>query len=169
MIWTGIGSRQAPESMLEFARWCGYQINTKGDKLRSGGAKGMDTAFEIGFRSHGKYNGVLEIYRQKHHFINEGKMFYNPDMLVRATALAESTHPAWHACNQYARDLLGRNPFQLLGPSLNDSSDVILCWTIDGSDVGGTGNNIRLAKLRGIKMLNFWNEVDRDEAYNLLK
>jgi hypothetical protein len=128
----------------------------------------MDTAFEIGFKSYGKYNGILEVYRQKHYFINGEKVFYSPDMLSQAETLAEGTHPAWHACNQYAKDLLSRNPFQLLGPSLNDPSDVILCWTVNGSDMGGTGNNIRLAKLRGIKILNFWNEVDREEAYNLL-
>lgn len=47
-FYAGIGSREAPEDILTFMKWIGSKLYEKGYILRSGGAKGADTAFAMG-------------------------------------------------------------------------------------------------------------------------
>ncbi|CAN7781972.1 hypothetical protein LJR175_008182 [Variovorax sp. LjRoot175] len=57
---------------------------------------------------------------------------------------------------------LHANVHQLLGHSLDEPSDFVLCWTADGaqsaadvnSKTGGTGTAIRLASQRGVPVFN---------------
>ena len=51
---------------------------------------------------------------------------------------------------------------------LNTPSEFVICWTPDGSEgtttreTGGTGQAIRMAKKRGIKVMNLANQSTLD-------
>jgi len=47
-IYTGIGSRTAPESILRIIKKTGYILGSAGFTLRSGHAEGPDASFEAG-------------------------------------------------------------------------------------------------------------------------
>lgn len=119
-------------------------------------AKGADQAFEFGATLGG---GLVEIYLPWKGF--EGRQ----DGKIVAPAkdaleLAEYYHPNWKALKQGARKLMARNGYQVLGPNLYDSVDMVICWTPDGSvdgtgsKVGGTGQALRIADDYDIPVLN---------------
>jgi hypothetical protein len=127
MIIAGIGSRKAPVSALQLMRAAGGALAAAGHTGRSGGAAGCDTAFAEGFGSSG-----IEI-------------FTDADATPESIALAAKYHPAWDRCSDYAKRLHGRNCQILLGRSLTEPVDAILCWTPGGAVTGGTGQALRIA------------------------
>lgn len=148
--YAGIGSRETPNEILsimwEFARIMDFN----GWILRSGGAQGADTAFELGAKAGNTF--APEIYLPKHILENT---FGNAN---KALALAKEYHPAWNRVKQgYCQALLARDIYQVLGPDLNTPSKFIICWTrLDnlGNPLGGTGQAIRCALDHGIKVIN---------------
>jgi hypothetical protein len=150
VIWTGVGSRRAPESVrplfVNIARR--FAFGPIGWTLRSGGADGPDTWCEVETPVRQR-----EIYRPD-------------DVCDRALKIAASVHPAWDRCNEYARLLHGRNAYQVLGRSLDAPSRVLVCWTPDGETVGGTATAIRLAELHEVETINLgwpWMTAERVE------
>lgn len=135
-IYSGIGSRKTPQEVLCAMFNIARMLAAEGWKLRSGGAKGADTAFEDG---HGDYDG--EIYLSNH-------------CTPEAMALAEQFHPAWHKCTEYVRKLHGRNAMIILGKDLATPSNKVICWTPNGKIVGGTGLGIRIAQAYDIPVYN---------------
>lgn len=71
-----------------------------------------------------------------------------------ALQLASTIHPAWHACNQAAKKLHGRNCYQILGPNLNDPVNLVICWTPGGKLIGGTTTAIKLARANNVPVVN---------------
>lgn len=133
--YAGIGARKTPENILNQMNRIAVWLQVEGFTLRSGGAAGADTAFERGA-------GVRkEIYRAH-------------DATDAAMRLAEQYHPAWSRCGDYAKCLLARNGFQILGPDLKTPSDFVVCWTSDGKASGGTGQAIRVAEAHGVPVFN---------------
>jgi hypothetical protein len=55
MIYAGIGSRETPQATLDLMNLIGFTLAQKGHSLRSGGAKGADSAFEAGASNGGAY------------------------------------------------------------------------------------------------------------------
>lgn len=170
MIYTGIGSRKTPESMQYIMTMFAYSI--KGT-LRSGGAKGADTAFEIGSPS-------KEIYLPKKHFNgNQSPLVVTEfENFKEISEIAEAIHPNWDACDEYARLLHSRNVCQILGKDLDKPSDLVVCWTPDGANnrdadvsrlTGGTGTAINLAKQFDILVLNLYNQSDLQHAIDLAR
>jgi hypothetical protein len=104
--------------------------------LRSGGAVGADIAFEEGAKE-------KEIYR-------------GSDATDEALRVAARLHPAWDRCSDHARRLLARNVFQVLGPDLCTPSDMVICWTLDGKDTGGTAIALRIAQEHAIPVFNLF-------------
>jgi hypothetical protein len=111
--------------------------------LRSGGAKGADTAFESGA-------GMFK------------QIFYAKQCTPAAMEIAKRFHPAWNRCTEFTRKLHGRNTFQVLGSYLDEPSEGLICWTRDGCvshktrniNTGGTGTAISIAEAYGVKITN---------------
>ena len=138
-IYAGIGSRETPKEILELMTLAAKAFADKGFTLRSGGAIGADIAFEKGCGTN------KEIFRAK-------------DCTEAAKEMTSKYHPAWGKCNDYARNLHGRNCQILLGRDVTNPEPVkfVLCWTKDGKDTGGTGQAIRIATDMGIPVYNLY-------------
>ena len=181
-FYTGIGSRETPQPILDLMEALGEALCRHNWVLRSGGAKGADSAFERGaLKARPKYgaaNRPIEIWLPWEGFEHrpEGNGW---DYVLGHTAdaeIAERFHPAWDRCSQGARKLHTRNVGQILGlrvtnyGSENDPdpevysyrqprSKFVLCWTKDGLGAGGTGQALRIANFYGVPIFDLG---DRD-------
>lgn len=153
-IYAGIGSRKAPTLALSLATQMAGKLAAASWTLRSGGAPGMDTAFEVGAG-----HGSKEIYipwagfeQRAHGIVLQGQL------LERALLLAAQVHPNWGACNYGARLLHARNVAQIYGADLQTPVELVLCWappTPDGSVSGGTRTAVELARRADVPVYNF--------------
>ncbi len=160
-IYTGIGSRAAPASALAAMGRYGERFARAGWTLRSGGAEGADLAFETGAR---KAEGRTAIYVPWRGFNgNKGGVVASSEQAAAAMAVASAFHPAWNRLSLPVRQLMGRNVFQVLGVSLDEPTEFVLCWApirkIEKNyqirDVeGGTGLAVRLAVSRRIPVFH---------------
>jgi hypothetical protein len=144
-FYTGVGSRKTPKNILRIMVKLAERLSTEHWILRSGGAKGADSAFEAG-------SAFSEIY-------------YANNATQAAMEIARKFHPAWNKCSDYAKRLHGRNAFQVLGKNLNRPSDMLICWTPDGAyrhsmrsiRTGGTGTAISIADSYSVNIFNLAN------------
>lgn len=154
MTYTGIGSRRAPPDILERMTAAAGRLARMGYTLRSGGAEGADTAFELGA------GDMKEIYLPWRGFNNNPSPLHPPSSEARD--LAASVHPAWGNLSPAAKKLMARNSHQVLGAALKSPSRFVLCWTPDGAEneaqrghkTGGTGQAIALADRNSIPVFN---------------
>lgn len=161
--YTGIGSRSTPEPILKKMRACSKRLNELGFTLRSGGAKGADSAFEhwggVGAEIYLPFDGFEGKHDNGYHFINaQFLLTYN-----QAMQMASEYHPNWIACNERARQMHTRNVYQVLGQSLDKPSLFLLCWTNGGKVVGGSGQAMRIAKAYDVPIFNLYfdNALDK--------
>jgi len=153
--YTGVGSRKVPSVTARFMRELAVRLNRLGYILRSGGAEGADSAFEVGAGE------KKEIWRAD-------------DATQEAMDIAARYHGAWHLCSDYAKKLHGRNAFQVLGRDLITPSEFVICWTPDGITshadrtikTGGTGTAISIASEHGIPVYNL-NNKESTERFKL--
>lgn len=134
--YAGIGSRDTPASTLTVMTAAARKLQRRGYTLRSGAAKGADSAFEQGA------GAAKEIWLPWRSF-NQ-----HPSTLIpsaKSLDLAKQFHPAWEKCSPAAQKMHARNMHQILGANLDDPVDFVLCWTPQGRGSGGTGQAIRLA------------------------
>lgn len=137
MYYAGIGSRETPCEVLAQMEGIARELFARGYILRSGGAQGADSAFELGA-------GIQK------------EIFRASDATPASLELASKYHPAWHRCSDYAKRLHARNGFQILGRDLFSPSRFVVCWTKDGGPTGGTGQAIRLATAYQIPVFNLF-------------
>lgn len=143
--YTGIGSRNTPEEVQREFVCIAKFLAMHGLTLRSGGAKGADSAFEIGCNI---VKGNKEIYLPWRGFENS-----TSDLIVtqeKAFLIAEMYHPYWSRLSPGVRKLQARNSHQVLGKDLETPSDLVICYTPNGSGKGGTGQALRIAKDKNI-------------------
>jgi len=149
-FYTGVGSRNTPVEIQHFMTQIAFKLKSMDWTLRSGAAKGADTAFEMGAGT------------QKQIFLKE-------QATAQAMTIAENFHPAWNRCSDFAKRLHGRNAFQVLGIDLKTPSKFLLCWTPDACisheqrtiRTGGTGTAISIAEFFGVKVFNLAIEFHR--------
>lgn len=146
-FYAGIGSRSAPEDILEFMKEISEKLNKKEYILRSGGAIGADKAFESGAGTN-------------------KEIFTTKDATKSAIRIASKIHPAWYNCNDYVQKLHGRNVQIILGKDLDKPVEFVICWTFEGKNLGGTGLGINIAKKYNIPVYNLYN--DRKLVENLI-
>lgn len=166
MSYAGIGARKTPLAVLIDIQNLARNIATSGTILRSGAAGGADTAFENGCDD---VNGPKQIFLPWKGFNNHPSNYYNCTM--EAMQLASRYHPAWGRLSQGARKLMARNAYQMLGPNLNSPALFVVCWTPQGSTVGGTGQSIRMAEDLNIPVFNLGSksvEEIAESIYSLL-
>ncbi len=152
--YTGIGSRKTPLDILYQMTDIADHLSKCGWTLRSGGAKGADTAFE---------NGASK----KQIFLPTGEI---PD---EAYEIAAKHHPTWGGLPPFVRKLHARNVQQILGENLDCETKFVVCWTSDGSErtttkeTGGTGQAIRIANAYNIPVFNLFNEGRLEQVQDI--
>lgn len=128
--------------------------------LRSGGAEGADSAFELA----AYYNGMaMEIFVPWNGFngrwsSQQDGIYSNLENEAGAEAIAQDFHPNWKALSPGAKKLMTRNTYQVLGQDLQTPSSCVLCFTPDGKGGGGTGQALRIAKAYRIPIYDFGKE-----------
>jgi len=145
--YAGIGARKTPKHILSHMTASAKFLASREWVLRSGGAHGADTAFEKGA------GDSKEIYLPWKGYNNHLSDLH--EVCEDALLLASTTHPNWERCSEGVRKLLARNNYQLLGKTLDDPVEFVLCWTPEGKIVGGTGQALRVAKAYNIDVINF--------------
>lgn len=150
--YSGVGSRETPRQWLSAMTRVAGKLEDADYVLRSGGADGADKAFQDGVTTR-----MMEIYIPWNGFndLSEADDCVIAGACAQALNMAESIHPAWERCSRGARALHARNCYQVLGHDLQSPSDMLLCWTPGGLDVGGTATAIRLARSHDIPVYNF--------------
>lgn len=144
MIYAGVGNRFISDEVFKWLESLAAYLAQTGYNLRSGNAKGSDTAFQMGSR--GKYTA-----------------FVARQATPEAIELASKFHPAWHMCNDYAKQLHGRNSMIILGENLNEPVKFVACYAVDEEN-GGTALGIKIARANNIPVFNLYKE----EAYQQL-
>ena len=166
--YAGIGSRDTPESVCDEMRHIGFELSKKGYVLRSGGADGADAAFEEGaLQCSDLWLGgdCVQVFLPCVGFNNHSSIHFTR-VSNKAKQIASELHPAWERCSDFAKKLLGRNVYQILGYNLVDSpSSFVVCWTKNAKVRGGTAIGIRLAKRHGIPVYNLADSEQQREFY----
>lgn len=158
LIYTGIGSRQTPESILEQMTKFARRLSFYGYTLRSGGAEGADTAFEVGaVRS--------EIYLPWKGFNKNDSDLY--EVSDEAIEMAMHYHPAPERLKDSHRRLHGRNAYQILGKDLNTPSEFVIFWAPEknGKVEGGTATAVSIARERNIPTFNLYDDENALDGY----
>ena len=152
LAYAGIGSRATPGAVLETMTVIAAWLARRGWHLHTGGAAGADTAFAAGAPA-----GRRTVFLPWPAYRGCG----GPDCRTlsgeqtgRCLAIAARHHPAWHRCSPAARKLHARNVQIMLGPDAATPVHAVTCWTRSGLVTGGTGLGIRIARARGIPVLN---------------
>jgi len=149
-FYTGVGSRKTPKPILKIMENLARKLSKDEWILRSGGAAGADSAFQVGAGS------------------CSYQIFRAGDATTEALDIAKKFHPAWDRCSDYAKRLHGRNAFQVLGQDLKTPSTFLICWTPDGAKThaertirtGGTGTAISIADHYKVPVFNLRNYGD---------
>lgn len=182
--YTGVGSRETPDDIIKVMNQLGKKLADQGWVLRTGGAKGADQAFELGWVHHVQENKIFtkaEIFLPWNGYENHTRdaMFgcnILPDLddeglCIVAEGIAASTHPNWSACKQGARKMHTRNVYQVLGRDLKTPSNMLVAWTKltkKGDPMGGTATAIKLAQNHGIPCFNLNKPKDLEKIQNYL-
>jgi len=153
MIICGIGSRETPlniqSEMITIGKW----IRENGHTCRSGHAAGADWAFEQGAQERCITYLPWDNFNLNLNSLSEKVIVSNQADYLKFT---QKYHPNLLKLNSGGIKLMNRNVCQVLGLYLNKQSDLIICWTKDGKDSGGTGQALRIAKDYSIPILNMY-------------
>lgn len=170
--YTGIGSRETPLLVALTMTAVASMLRKKYYKLRSGGADGADTAFEVGADN---FMEIFLPYRKFNGREANGDQFVDASKLpnaYKARMIAEDIHPAWDMMNDGGKSMHTRNVFQVLGRGLNQPSEFVICWTLDGRVKGGTRTAIVLAERNSVPVYNLaepkWSGITAEALFKML-
>ena len=150
-IYTGVGSRETPEHILQLMFNIASALEASGWLLRTGDADGADEYFRKGV-SDPKNMSVYTL-----DDISGNK--YGATELAKELAL--KYHPAPQALLKKPHYLFihARNVYQILGTDFDDGrplkvSDYVICYTDKGEIKGGTGQVLRIAQDYKVPVIN---------------
>lgn len=159
--WTGIGARATPPEIGKVMQSIAGGLARVGGILRSGGAKGADSAFEAGVSDPSK----KEIYLPFAGFQgNRSRLFQKPT--PEGIEWARKAHPYFDKMkpDSFAYLAHARNTHQILGQDCNSKSAFVVCWTPDGAEsaeqshsidvTGGTRTAIVIAEMNSVPVFN---------------
>lgn len=163
--YAGIGSRMTPPAITDIMFGFAKLAEDLNWTLRSGGAQGADKAFEMGVTS----DYMKEIFLPWGAFNGNKSLRTHPSYqaLLLAEELLGSAH--WGNLTQGAKKLHARNVHQVLGQTLHDPVQFVICWTPEGREVGGTATALKLARMHNIPIFNLGTTVDEDRLEKILK
>jgi hypothetical protein len=159
-FWTGVGSRETPEAVLQTMTNIAKGLSKGPYIFRSGAADGADQAFEKGCNPLKK-----EIYLPSKNFKGHPSSKYNIQC-EKAIEWARRAHPYFDKMDPsgFAYKAHVRNAHQVLGERCDQPSSFVVCWTPDGAEneydsvdidiTGGTRTAIVIADLNGIPVFN---------------
>lgn len=153
LYYAGIGSRTTPDDVQAIMQNIGHQLADKWT-LRSGFADGADKAFAYGAD---EGNGLMENFLPWAAFNGAPRnddRFIVPKPTEAMSNIAAHAHSAWDKCSSAAKLMHTRNVCQVLGHDLKTHSNMVICWTPNGSGSGGTGQAIRIARTYGIPVFD---------------
>lgn len=159
--YTGIGSRETPQTMCWFMHEVAFKFAQEGWILRSGGADGADKAFEEGCDEAG---GDKEIYIPWNGFSGrnnseQGVYLLGEGVEASARRIVHEIHPAPDKLTKGALALHARNCYQVAGLELKLPSRMLLCYAKtdkNGDALGGTRTAWMYAKQFAIKSFNLY-------------
>jgi hypothetical protein len=169
LTYAGIGARATPNniliSMSAIAKRLEHQLFT----IYSGGAaEGADAAF------------IATIYFYKvfmpSNYFNYKKA--NRTDFIDCSALPNwnealqtvyKYHPAPQHLTPFARKLMARNAYCILGEDLQSPVDFVLCWTPNAAITGGTGQGLRIALDYNIPIFNLADSIVLNDVLKTLK
>ena len=152
LVYAGIGSRATPQSVLEVMTVMAAWLARREWHLHTGGAAGADSAFAAGAPAD-RRTVFLPWPGYRGHAGPDCRTLAT-DRMRTCLAIAAALHPAWHRCSPAARNLHARNATILLGERADTPVQAVVAWTSRGLVSGGTGMGIRIARDRGIPVLN---------------
>lgn len=160
-FYTGVGDHRlyvTPIDKLNEAMSLSRILEIEGFHLRTGDATGFDDAFTKGVSDPSN----VTIYDRK---TNErvNKASWN-----KSVEIALRNHPKPELAMPYI-NLIGRNPFQVLGDNLDDPSLFLVGWTNGGRLVGGTGTTMRVAKEFKVPVYNLFRKGWKDILADIRK
>ncbi|MCA6430255.1 MAG: hypothetical protein IM613_12540 [Cytophagales bacterium] len=171
-FYAGIGSRSTPSDILELMSKIAAALGKQNYVLRSGGAKGADTAFYNGAK---QVNALYRIYLPSQYFngfkanIQQGFMDSsqspNWDKALKTVA---KYHSAPEKLSTFAKALHARNVYQVLGATLDNPVAMVITWTPGGKITGGTGQALLIAKDYDIPVYNLALEGQRNKILDML-
>ena len=186
MFFAGIGSRTIPKQTGYDMLTISHYLTENGYTLRSGNATGSDQAFASGVR-----NSNAQIWLPWKDFEVEFRLEH-PNHSYRLVGdeccPGEPDPEAWDSVEKFhpyykkmlaKKDTLeskkyyefmrfmSRNYRQVKGWGEPDS-EFVICWTHDGTDVGGTGQAIRIANHYNIPVFNMFN-MNAKEVFHEIK
>lgn len=147
--YAGIGSRETPPEIIKQMTKIAEHFAVRNWILRSGGADGADAAFEAGCDA---MEGFKEIFLPWKGFNKSASLYYQQP--IEAFMLASQLHPVYKKLSYGAKKLHARNVQQILGFELKDPVDLVICWTRNGKEVGGTATALKLARQYKIRIIN---------------
>lgn len=163
MIYTGVGSRQTPKNVQRKFYIIGRVLGKKGIVLRSGHAPAADMAFENGCDD---VKGPKEIYLPWRGFNESNSNLYR--ITQEGIDLATKYCPYLPYVKIGTKKLLTRDVYQVLGYSLKEKSDFLICWTENGEKIGGTAMAIKIAEDFNIPIFNFGSINGEEEFYKFM-
>ena len=170
--YAGIGSRETPDDILELMGSLAEGLYRRGYTLRSGGAPGADQAFEWGIANLG---GTKQIQRHSQIFLpwanfeKKNRSWIKPCLTepgLGADIIAKVYHPRYQYLSRGAKLLMARNSHQIFGPDIYNFTlvDFVICWTKGAKGGGGTGQALRIARDKEIKIYDL---ADPEQLFNL--
>jgi hypothetical protein len=159
-IIAGIGSRETPPEILVEMKKIGAWCKHNNIIVRSGHADGADWAFEQGAQS------LCEVYLPWKGFNKELKSAAKMIVHVADDAALRSIymyHPYPKNLSGPVQKIMARNWAQVMGHDSKTPCDAVVAWTKDGKEDGGTGQALRIAKAKKIRIINMYEHytVDR--------
>lgn len=159
-VYTGIGSQETPGHICYAETKIAEVLYELGYTLRSGAARGSDTAFELGAGEE------KEIYLPWKGFANSKSELYlkNLEKVDVAYDIARRLYQN-HFHSSASQKLHTRNVYQVLGKQLDDPSEFVICYTEANPDKrrGGTCLGMNLAFELGIPVYNLASTLEMRE------
>jgi len=154
-----IGSRETPKDVLETISAISEFFARKVWIIRTGGAKGAD---EAAFSGANKVkNAKIELYLP---WAGYNDLYeYHVEWGQLNWDLAAQYHPTWDKLNLNSKIFHARNVGIILGRENKTPADLVVCWTPNGEETGGTAMGIKTAKKYNIKIFNLGkkNEINK--------
>lgn len=144
----GIGSRYTPTNVQNQMREISQFLTARDWTLTSGGAPGADDAFE----STAKKKRIFLPWDGFNGRVADGKDYIVPEFDYAFARLYYNK--SWKSLSEKGKKLMARNSCQVLLDRLDRPVDAVFCWTLDGREIGGTSQAMRIARAYTIPIIN---------------
>ena len=167
--YAGISSRETPHNVLAVMSKTAILLANDGYGLRTGACVGADQAFANGAAS---VMGFITLLLPWGSYEKEWVKYisssgtdlhvipFSPSHHITAAKSVEQYHPTAAKLKSSVVALHARNYMILLDEE--EPVEFVVCWTPNGAVTGGTGQAIRIAEDKGIKVYNLGNPKTLD-------